>query len=430
MHILLINPHDNTYRYRKGAFRRSINYYALTLPTLAALVPAQMQATVQLVDEGVEPLHGMEQADLVAITAVTASAPRAYALADQARALGKTVVMGGPHVTLMPDEALAHADAIATGMAETSWPRLLLDFAAGRLQRVYAQDAAPLDLDAAPPPRRDLLRLHRYLRVPPVLASRGCPNACAFCAIPQLWGRRFHHRSVEAVVAEIRALDTRSVLFLDPAIAEDRHYARALFAALVPLGIRWAGLATLKLTQDEELLDLAQASGCMGLLMGFESLQAGNLAAIGKPFNRPQHYLRAVEALHQRHIRVLGTFMFGLDDDTPEVFAHTARFVDEARIDVVRYAVFTPFPGTPVFAQLAREGRILTRDWSLYDTEHVVFQPRHMSPQELASGLRQAWAHSCALPSIVRRSGLLRPDRMLALAANLGFRFYARRVLA
>ena len=429
MRILLISPHDNTYRFERSAFKRSLNYYALTLPTLAALVPPELNATVRAIDEGVEPLQGLADADLVAITAVTASAPRAYALAAQARALGKTVVMGGPHVTLLPEEAAQHAHAIATGFADASWPALLHDFAVGRLQARYAQDTADIDLAHVPQPRRDVLRLQRYLPVPVVLASRGCPNTCSFCAIPVLWGRRFHHRPVQAVIDELRSLGSKTVLFIDPALAEDEAYARELLTAMIPLGLRWAGLTTVTMALNPALLDLACRSGCMGLLVGFETLSQRNLQAIGKRFNLAHRYLEAVRAMHARCIRVLGTFVFGLDSDDADVFARTADFVEAAQIDLVRYAVFTPFPGTPVFRKLEREGRILTRDWSRYTTEEVVFQPRSMSAQALAEGLRQAWARTYQFSSIARRARIWHADGLFTLAANLGFRHYARRVL-
>lgn len=429
MKILLINPGDTTYRHKDGAFKRSVNYYALTLPTLAALVPAHLNATVRIVDEGVEPLTGLEDADLVGITVVTASAPRAYEIATQARQLGKTVVMGGPHVTLLPEEAQAYADTIMTGFADHTWPQMLEDFARGQLQRRYEQGSEAVDLSRLPLPRRDLLNLGRYLSVPVVLASRGCPNACSFCAIPVLWGRSFHHRPVASVVAEIRALKTRNLLFLDPSLAEDKAYAKELFEALIPLRIRWAGLTTIRLAMDETMLDLAERSGCMGLLVGFETLTQSNLKVIKKRFNHSKQYLRAIAAMHERNIRVLGTFVFGLDDDSEDVFRRTADFIDEAKIDLVRYSVFTPFPDTPVFADLEREGRILTRDWSLYNTENVVFQPRQMTVEQLTEGLKAAWSQTYSLSSIVKRSGILRPDRVFTLAANFGFRFYAQKVL-
>lgn len=429
MRILLINPSDPTYRHDGGAFKRSVNYYALTLPTLAALVPSELGATVRIVDEGVEPISGLEDADLIGITTITASAPRAYELAARARALGKTVILGGPHVSLVPNEAAPHADAVVVGFAEQTWPRLLRDFERGALAPRYELGDEPVQLAEVPAARRDLLRLERYLSVPVIQASRGCPNSCSFCAIPVVWDRRFHHRPVASVIAELRALDTKTVLFLDPALAEDPAYARTLFEALVPLRVRWAGLTTVKLALDQPLLDLAVRSGCMGLLVGFETLADENLRLLRKRFNAVSKYREAIRSMHERGVRVLGTFVFGLDADDDDVFARTADFVDEAGLDLVRYSVFTPFPGTPVFRALEAEGRILTRDWSRYNTETVVFRPKRMTVERLTAGLQEAWAQTTSLRSILQRARPFRRDGLFTLAANLGFRFYARRVV-
>jgi len=427
MRILLVNPRDATYSHRGGAFRRSLSYPALTLPTLAALVPPEIGAEVRIVDEGVEELTDFRGADLVGITAVTASANRAYEIADGARAAGVTAVLGGVHPTLLPEEAAGHADAVVTGLADDAWPELLRDHAAGRLRHRY-DGRDDVDLAGRPWPRRDLLNRRRYLDVPTLQASRGCVNGCAFCTIPAAWGRRFHRRPVDEVAREIAALGSRRVLFLDPALLEDRPNALALLRALATLGVRWGGLATVRVAFDDELLDLASASRCVGLLVGFESLNQESLDGAGKTFSRAGRYAEAVRRFHDRGIAVLGCFVFGFDQDGEDVFERTAAFVDRAGIDAVRYAVYTPFPGTPVFAALEREGRILSRDWSRYTTEDVVFRPRRMTVERLEQGLADAWRRTYGLVSIGRRTRWLSGSVPLALTLNLGFRFYARTV--
>lgn len=428
MKILLINPADSTYRHDSSAFKRRVTYYALTLPTLASLVPEELQAEVRIFDEGVEPVQGLDEADLVGITAVTPSAPRAYELADEARALGKTVVLGGPHVTLMPEEAAEHADSVVTGFAEETWPQLLRDHSAGDMAPLYSHlgRAAVTNL---PIPRRDLLNLKKYLKIPCIQASRGCPNQCSFCAIPEVWGRHYHQRPLDEVVAEIESLGSKRLLFLDPAMTENRAYAADLFRALAPLKKKWAGLSTIRIASDPELLDLARKSGCIGLLVGFESLSQESLAGINKGFSDASGYLEAVHILHDNGIGILGTFVFGLDGDDNDVFKRTADFIDEARIDMVRYSVFTPFPGTPVFKQFEDEGRIISRDWGRYNTEDVVFRPRNMSPERLAKGLREAWAQTTSYRSIFKRVRWLSSGALLSFVINLGFRFYAKKVL-
>ena len=424
--ILLVNPHDATYRHDASAFKTRVTYYALTLPTLAALVPEELAADVKLIDEGIEPLGGLEEADLVAITAITPSAPRAYEIAALARKLGKTVVLGGPHPTLMPEEAAAHADSIVVGFAEESWPRLLRQFAAtGTVEPRYEQDPKR-PLCALPLPRRDLLQAHRYLKIPVLQASRGCPNRCSFCCIPALWGQDFHRRPVDEVVAEVRALKSKRLLYLDPSMAEQREFGLELFSALTPLKTKWGGLATVKMAFDDELLQAAARSGCKGLLIGFESLSQDSLDGINKQFGEAERYKEAVRRFHDAGLAVLGTFVFGLDHDTPHIFEQTAQFVDEAKIDLVRYSVFTPFPGTQAFEELDAQGRILTRDWSLYNTENVVFQPQKFTPEELQQGLSRAWAHTFSYRSIAKRVRPFSSLGWLAIGANFAFRHYAR----
>ena len=339
MRILLISPRDSTYSRDDSAFTRSLSYYALTLPTLAALVPPELGATVRIVDEGVEHLTGLADCDLVALTAVTPSAPRAYEIARQAKALGKTVVMGGPHATLLPLEAAAQVDAVVTGLADFSWPQLLHDFATGRLKKTYAQDDR-CQVWQVPPPRRELLNLKRYLKADCVQSSRGCSAQCSFCTIPRMWGRSAHVRPVPEVIAEIEHLPRRNLVLLDPSLADDRDHALAFFRALAPLNKRWVGLATVAAALDDELMGAAVKSGCRGLLLGFESIVPASLVSARKPV-KVEAQVRAVQQLHDRGVCVLGCFVFGLEEDDPSVFERTADFADEARLDVVRYAALT-----------------------------------------------------------------------------------------
>ena len=193
--------------------------------------------------------------------------------------------------------------------------------------------------------------------------------------------------------------------------------------------MKWGGLSTIRLALDDELVDLAAESGCRGILVGFESVSQKALNGINKSFNDVQRYKEAVKGFHDRGIAVLGTFVFGLDHEDEDVFKRTADFIDDARIDLVRYAVYTPFPGTPAFEELDREGRILTRDWNLYNTENVVFQPKAMSREQLQEGLKDAWRQTTSFRSIFKRVGWTRRLRFFSFALNLGFRFYAKRVV-
>jgi radical SAM superfamily enzyme YgiQ (UPF0313 family) len=422
--IALISPKGPLYRHRGGIWKKSLRYQPLTLTTLAALIPDDVPHTIELFDEGITDVPRDLDVDLIGLTVITGTAMRAYELADHYRARGVTVVLGGPHVTLIPDDAQSHADAIVVGYAEDTWPQLLRDFTAGRLEPRYAQ-APGLSLAGRPFARRDLLPGKHFLTNNVFEATRGCVHACEFCVVPTAWGRRPFQKPVNEVIADIRQHGARKLIFVDLNLIADRAYAIELFKALIPLKLRWYGLSTVLLADDEELLDLAQASGCNGLLMGLESLSTTNLKGNRKGFNSPDRYAQVVERLHQHGIALQGCFVFGLDDDRPHVFLKTAEFAVQAKIDLPRFAVVTPFPNTPLYKRLDGEGRILTRNWELYDAQHVVFQPKHMSVHELQLGIESAWKHAYSYPSIWRRVRASPAPWPVRLGTNLGYRFYA-----
>ncbi len=424
LRIALISPKGPLYRHRGGIWRKSLRYQPLTLTTLAALIPEDLPHTVACIDEGIEDVPLDLDVDVVGLTVITGTAVRAYELADHFRSRGITVVLGGPHVTLVPDNAQPHADAVVVGYAEDTWPQLLRDQRAGRLRPRYTM-APDLSLADRPFPRRDLLPSHRFVTADVFEATRGCAHACEFCVVPTAWGRHQLQKPVEEVVEDIRRQGARRAIFVDLNLISDRRYARELFTALIPLRVDWYGLATVLLVDDPELLDLCARSGCRGLLMGLESLSPANLQGTRKGFNRPEHFARVVERLHDHGIALQGCFVFGLDEDDPDIFLRTAQFAVDAAIDLPRFAVVTPFPNTPLYRRLEAEGRILTRNWELYDGQHVVFQPARMSPEELRDGVEAAWKHTYSLGSTwrrIRRSPAPWPTR---IATNLGYRFYA-----
>jgi radical SAM superfamily enzyme YgiQ (UPF0313 family) len=345
-------------------------------------------------------------------------------LADHFKGRKVPVVLGGPHVTLLPEEAQQHADAIVTGYAEETWPQLLNDFAAGQMRARYDQ-APNLSLAGQPRPRRDLLRRGSYSTIHTFEATRGCIHGCDFCVVPVAWGTRPYQKPVEEVVEDIRQLGSRRIIFLDLNLIADVHHATNLFEAMIPLRIKWYGLATVQLAENAELLSRAVRSGCRGLLIGFESVSRQNLRSSRKGFNDPSQFAEAIETFHRHGISLMGCFVFGMDDDRPDVFVETARFVVETQIDLPRFAILTPFPGTPLFDRLKAENRILTEDWALYDGQHVVFEPAHMSVQQLYQGAERAWRHAYSVPSIWRRLAGSRRSPLIALAANAGYRFYA-----
>jgi radical SAM superfamily enzyme YgiQ (UPF0313 family) len=426
MRIALISPKGPLYRHRGGIFKKSLRYQPLTLTTLAALIPPELGAELTLIDEGIMSIPDALDAELVGMTVITGTARRAYELAARFRAQGKIVVLGGPHVSLLPEEAAEHADAICVGYAEDSWPQLLHDFARGELKPVYRQ--APdfsLDRPDMPFPLRDLFDRKNFLTQAVFEATRSCAHDCEFCVAPTAWGRQQYQKPVDWVIEDIRRSGQKELLFVDLNLISDKEYARELFTRLIPLNVRWFGLSTVLIALDREFMELAARSGCKGLLLGLETVTPASLDDAKKRFNASVDFRQVIADLHRLGISIQGCFVFGLDHDTPDVFETTVEFAIETGIDLPRFAVLTPFPGTPLYLRLEREGRILTRDWEIYDAQHVVFQPRHMSVQELAEGHERAWKKCYRWSAIARRLWTANNFRPLVLTANLGYRFYA-----
>jgi radical SAM superfamily enzyme YgiQ (UPF0313 family) len=426
MKIALISPKGPLYRHRGGIFKKSLRYQPLTLTTLAALVPPDVNADIAVYDEGIQDVPQNLDADLIGLTVITGTAKRSYELAAHYRAQGKTVVLGGPHVTLVPEESVDHADAIVVGYAEDTWPELLRDFARGALKREYRQaHDFSLDRPDMPFPRRDLFDGSGFLTQAVFEATRACAHDCEFCVVPSAWGKRQFQKPVSHIVEDIRRVGQKRILFVDLNLVSDKAYARELFTALVPLKVRWFGLATVLIAHDPELMELMARSGCRGLLLGLESISPGSLGDANKRFNASVDYTALIAHLHDLGIALQGCFVFGLDHDNLDVFDATVEFAIDNAIDLPRFAILTPFPGTPLHARLASEGRILTRDWEKYDGQHVVFQPKNMTTHELAIGHERAWKGVYRYGAIAKRLWKARALEPLGIAANLGYRFYA-----
>jgi len=427
MRILLIHPQNYLQRHSTGIYGRSLRYAPLTMPTLKALVPTELDAQVRVVDEMVEEVDFNTQADLVGITAITGTAPRAFEIADRFRAAGARVVLGGVHPTLRTEESLARADAVVRGYAERSWPRLLRDFAAGGLQRVY-EDQEPFDPRLIVSPDRSSIDKRDYIGWCTVEMSRGCSNTCDFC-ISHRFHRTYICRPIGDVIGEIKSLPGKILFFLDPNLIGDRGHAKEFFTELAKLRKWWLGCASLDVVDDPELLAIMAKSGCRGLLMGFESLRPEALQSANKVRNVGKTYSRVVDILHDHGILVQACFVFGFDSDDPSVFEEAADYIVNARFDLPQISIYTPFPGTPVFDQLEKEGRILTRNWSLYNGQNVVFRPRRMSVEDLERGTDFVRKKAYSWGALSRRL-LVKPlwVKPLVLLSYVGFRSYQRRI--
>jgi radical SAM superfamily enzyme YgiQ (UPF0313 family) len=429
MKIVLLSPKGPLYRHRGGIFKKNLRYAPLTLTTLAALVPPEMNAEVILLDEGIEEVDPLRlDADLVGITVITGNAIRAYELAGILRKRGIPVVMGGPHITLVPDDAQPHADSVVVGYAEDTWPQLLHDFVAGQMQPRYVMDAN-ISLANRPFPKREMMKKEHYLTTNVFEAIRSCIHSCEFCVAPVAWGIKPFFKPVEDVVADIhqyvKGSMNRHVMFVDLNLISDTEYAARLFEAMIPLKVSWFGLVTTLLNHDKNLLKLAARSGCSGLLMGFESISKENQKLMKKGFNTPDEYRAVVDELHRYKITLMACFTFGLDHDTTDVFMDTAKFAIEANIDLPRYAIVTPFPRTALYNRLESEGRILTKNWELYDAQHVVFQPKQMTVEQLYEGHEKAWKYTYSVSAMAKRFVGSRIQVPVWWVTNVGYRFYA-----
>jgi len=382
--VLLISPLSKSLVGEGFYFRMP----AFGLLKLASLTPDPWTATI--VDEKVDPLDLDAQPDVVGITTMTATATRAYELADHFRRRGVTVVMGGMHVSSVPDEALEHCDSVVAGEAEGLWPKLLNDYEQRQLQRVYRHQEFPA-LAGLPRPNWDVFRDKHYLPVHFLETTRGCPWDCEFCAVTTSFGGTYRSRPAEEVLSELRGLKPfqgryqlpNCVFFIDDNIIGNRRYARELFARVAELRINWFSHASVNIANDPETLDLCARSGCKALLIGFETLSSEGIASIGHKPNRPAKYYDIVNKIHDVGIGIDAAFVFGLDTDDEGVFDRTLEFIHKAKIEIPYFSILTPYPGTRLHRRMVNEGRLLTRNWALYDTSHVVYRPKRLSPDQL-----------------------------------------------
>jgi len=375
----------------------------LSLLTLAGLTPED-RYDILVRDEHVESLEVDDHVDLVAMTVYVSSAHRAYEIADEYRRRGAKVVMGGIHPSTLPAEAAQHADAVCIGPAEPVWGIILRDFENGSLRKFYR--ASPEgSAGLVPLARRDLMNPRAYLVRNTMVASRGCPHSCDFCYKSSFWGSRYYEcRPLAHVERELASLDGKFVFFLDDNFLADRRRAREIFGLLRGFGMVWQAGASLDAARSPALLEEAYDAGCRSLFVGFESLSTANMRGANKPVNVAADYAEAIRRFHEAGIMINGSFVFGFDHDGPDVFDRTLEFAIENKIETATFHVLTPFPGTTTFGRMEAAGRIVHRNWRLYDTRHAVFRPRLMSPDTLEEDYRRSYEEFYRYGSIFRRS--------------------------
>jgi radical SAM superfamily enzyme YgiQ (UPF0313 family) len=407
-----------------GPKRKKALIPPLGLAMVAAVTPPDVE--ISLTDENITAIDFEKQIDLVGITALTVTAQRAYEIADTFRAKGVKVVLGGIHPSVLPEEAGQHADAIVIGEAEGVWPKVIEDFRANKLQRVYQQRERP-SLVGLPIPRRDLFAKKAYYLRNTLSTTRGCPYSCAFCTVTSFFGHTYRCRPVEEVLREIETLSKKNlIVFLDDNIVGNLKFARELFRALIPYKIKWVAQASVTIARDDELLKLAADSGCISLFIGFESISPASLAAMGKKINVVDEYERVIKRIHSYGIAIHGFFIFGFDEEDEGVFRRTVHFAQKMRLETAQFDYLTPYPGTAFGESLDKAGRIVTKDWARYGFE-LVFEPRPMTRETLQRGHDWAWCEFYSLPSIWRRLGIRHPHPWLFWTANLSYRAHWRK---
>jgi radical SAM superfamily enzyme YgiQ (UPF0313 family) len=413
MKILLISPSVDP----NEKTNKQMMMPQLALIILEGLTPKEHQ--VVTVDEEAETIDLEHDCDLVGISFMTSNASRAYWLAGEFKKRGRTVVLGGVHPTLLPEEASPHGDAVVIGEAEGVWAELLEDFQNGRLKKIY-HNPRP-DLSVYVPKDFSKITKRSLFSLVPIMTTRGCPYHCDFCCVTDLFGKEIRHVPVDNVVRDIRESGARNFMFLDDNIIGHRSYAKELFAALKPLKISWVGQSSISLlVKDDELLRLAAESGCIGLFVGLESIKEAQMSSMRKSFGTIRGLEEALKKLHRAGIFTHASMIFGFDEDTPDVFEDTANFLIRNKVHTVAFNVLTPYPGTKTFRKMKEEGRLLTDDWTYYDHSTVVFQPKNMTPYELMAGKIRARKKFYGAGSILRRlSGNLRHP-VVYMAMNWG----------
>lgn len=396
MKILLVSPHPPGHR---GFFAR-LTYPSLSLQQVAACTPAGHE--VQIVDERFEDIDFGGSYDVVGISCLTYNSLRGYEVAARFRQRGVTVVFGGYHASLLPDEAKQHCDAVVIGEAELTWPEVLKDVAAKCVKPFYRAPRL-VEPGEIPPARHDIGVYHPFTEAMQV--SRGCPTGCEFCAMQVVEGNRFRGRPVDHLVEEMASIKARAIFFSDASLTINPSYSKQVFKAMAPLGksIECFGNINI-LARDDEFLSIAREAGVSNWYVGIESITQENITQAGKFTNKVEDYGKAIKKIKDHGMMVTGFFMFGFDHDTPESFRKTLNAVHAWRLDEISMSIVTPYPGTRLFNRLEKEGRILTKDWSRYDEGKLNFRLENMTEQEFRDGMRMMAKEYFSYPNIFQRT--------------------------
>jgi radical SAM superfamily enzyme YgiQ (UPF0313 family) len=421
-YALLINPFYP--KDPRASFGKHVLTPTLALTSIAGATPAEWEVTYW--DENLLQGHPPWKPfpEVVGITVHLTFAKRAYALAKWYRERRAKVILGGPHVQICSEEAAPHADAVAVGNGMTLWPAILKDIGNNCLKKEY-KTGYDNPYEEEPSPRRDILSRGSFLTTTSLIATRGCRHRCKFCYLSTRGIRMpYQCRRVEQVALEFERDGQSYAVFTDNNLGSDPVYLRKLCGALRPLEKIWSAAVSLDVTDDPSLVREMALAGCTGVFVGLETLSAENLQAANKRNTpTPDKYARRMEIFHNNGIQVNGSFVFGFDHDSPDVFERTVEWIEENRLECATFHLLTPYPGTPLFRQLEQEKRLLHKDWDLYDTAHVVFRPKQMTPEELEQGYAWCYQRLFSHRSIWRRH----PRDMNAVFSYLGMSYLYKR---
>ncbi len=407
MKIMLVLAKDNVYKYEKTYFKK---YYAqITLLTLESFIDKEKyKANIVLVDEGAEKYDATsekyknESFDLICISSVISGSKRAKEISKFWRERNAYTVIGGHYATVLKEEALEFFDTVIVGAGEISFPKFLEDFSLGVPKREYFLRINE-DYEYKPLNRKLLTSQKYFLRYGTIVANNGCVNKCSYCSVTSMFKGKNNLRSIDYVIDEIKRNKYKEWIFYDPNILSDKEYSIKLLNELKKLKIKWSAAATINVGNDKDMLELLKESGCVGLVIGLESFTQENLNGVNKAFNNVKEYKKLVKTIQSYGISVLATIMIGMETDTVESIRKIPDIVEEIGVDIPRYSVLTPYPGTPFFEQLEKEKRILTKDWYYYDTETVVFEPKNMSYEVLQKEFYKLWMDSFTFKRIFKR---------------------------
>jgi radical SAM superfamily enzyme YgiQ (UPF0313 family) len=393
--------------YASFLFTKKYISYLLAIPTLASLTPPHHE--IRVFDENIEEIDYSWGADLAGISVRTMFAPRAYAISQKYRDLGVKTVLGGIHPSMCPDEALSHCDSVVIGEAEDVWAKLLEDAQGGHLKERYASGAFS-DLSRSPAIYRKNLSRNMYFQ-DILQTTKGCPFHCEFCSVYAFDGQKNRHKSVDQVIQEILDIKStgskykskKAIFIADDNIITNRKFARELFTAMKPHDINWMCQSSIDISKEDELLALMRDSGCGAIFIGFESVSVDNLKAMHKDVNQRFDYEEAIRKIQSYGMLVHSSFIVGYDYDSEKTFDELIAFIDKTNLLMPLINVLTPFPGTELFSRLEKEGRILHKDWSKYDTQNVVFSPRFQTPAEIVAGYRRIVRNVYSFDSIWKK---------------------------